>query len=177
MATDLKCCTDFLRAVGTEKIEHSDEGFFAHLVAVYRDLQRWGEEEPVCLAGMFHSIYGTEKFRHFALSIERRGEVRELIGERAERIAYLNCALVRSTFDALVTGSRPLRVVDRLTDDPVPLSEQDFQDLVTVHLADWLEQVPRSKEWDYRRDAYRVMAEHLGGIALESFDRVYALAT
>ena len=41
---------------------------------------------------MFHSIYGTEKFQGFTLPLERRAEVRALIGDRAERLAYLNCA-------------------------------------------------------------------------------------
>ena len=40
---------------------------------------------------------------------------------------------------------------------------------------DWLEQVARSKDWDYRREAYRTMAGQIGGIAQESYDRVCAL--
>ena len=39
---------------------------------------------------MFHSIYGTERFQGFTLPLERRGEISALIGERAERLAYLN---------------------------------------------------------------------------------------
>ena len=38
---------------------------------------------------------------------------------------------------------------------------------------DWLEQVPRSQEWDYRRTAYRKMAERLGGPAEENYQRIF----
>ncbi|HVA48466.1 MAG TPA: hypothetical protein VNH11_19030 [Pirellulales bacterium] len=40
-----------------------------------------------------------------------------------------------------------------------------------------LEQVPRSKEWDYRRAVYRRLAERLGGVAQKAYDRVFALET
>ena len=51
----------------------------------------------------------------------------------------------------------------------------DFDDLCRVHLYDWLEQVPRSRSgWGLRREAYRRMAERLGGVALEAYDRVFA---
>jgi hypothetical protein len=47
--------------------------------------------------------------------------------------------------------------------------------LCRVHLFDWLEQVPRSRYgWGYRRSAYRRMAERLGGVALATYDEVFA---
>ena len=126
---------------------------------------------------MFHSIYGTEKFQGFTLPLERRGEVRALIGDRAERLAYLNCAMDRASFDrALDQAAEPYRIIDRITGEEVALSRHDFDDLCRVHLFDWLEQVPRSREWDYRRAAYRRMAERLGGPAEERFQRVFGQA-
>ena len=65
--------TDFLRGLGTDDIGHTgSKGFLAHLVSVFHDLDRWGGDQDLCRAGMFHSIYGTEKFRHFCLPIDRR---------------------------------------------------------------------------------------------------------
>ena len=101
-----------------------------------------------------------------------------LIGERAERLAYVNCAMDRPTFDQSLHGKEgPYRFRDRLTGEEIALSEDDFTDLCKIHLYDWLEQVPRSQKWDYRREAYRCMAAHLGGIAQESYDRVFAAET
>lgn len=168
---------NFLRSLGTEDVPHSgDHGFLSHLVGVFRDLETWNSDRDVCRAGLFHSIYGTELFRKFALPLERRNEVQALIGERAERIAFVNCVMDRSTFDALLDSDGPYRIRNRETGELIELSRADYDDLVCVHLCDWLEQVGRSNRWDYRRDAYRRMAKRLGGIAEESYDRTYAVA-
>ena len=117
---------------------------------------------------MFHSIYGTEKFQGFKLPLERRGEVRALIGERAERLAYVNCAMDRASFDrALETAEGPYQIGDRITGETIEVSGADFDDLCRVHLIDWLEQVPRSEEWDYRRAGYEKMARRLGEVKAE----------
>jgi hypothetical protein len=172
-----KQMTDFLVGLGIDKVAHSEKTFLTHLIAVYRLMEAEGCTQELCRAGMFHSIYGTEKFQGFTLPTERRGEVRALIGDRAERLGYLNCAMDRPTFDAAVeSGDEPYRFRDRLNGEEVTLSRADFDDLCRVHVFDWIEQVPRSRYgWGYRRSAYRRMAERLGGTALASYDRVFAM--
>jgi hypothetical protein len=174
MDKDFKRLTDFLVKIGIDQVPHTHKSYLAHLIAVYRDLASHGCPEDVCRAGMFHSIYGTEKFQGFTLPLERRGEVRDLIGDRAERLAYLNCAMDRASFDrALDRSAEPFPIRDRITGAEIELARHDFDDLCRVHLIDWLEQVPRSKEWDYRRAGYRKMADRLGGLAAESYQRVF----
>lgn len=175
MDPDYRRLVDFLVGLGTDSVPHTgDKGFLAHLIGVHRDLEAWGCDRDVCRAGLFHSIYGTEKFQKFSLPVDRRDEVRQWIGERAERLAYVNCLMDRSSFDALIASDGPYRIRHRLSGEILELDETDFHDLCVVHLCDWLEQVPRSRQWDYRREAYRQLAERLGGIARESFVRVYA---
>jgi hypothetical protein len=175
MDPGFKRLTDFLVGIGIEHIPHTQKSYLAHLIAVYRDLAAQGYGEDVCRAGMFHSIYGTEKFQGFTLPLERRGEVRSLIGERAEQLAYLNCAMDRASFDRAVgQEAESYPIVDRITRETVALSRRDFDDLCRVHLFDWLEQVPRSREWGYRRGAYRKMAGRLGKEAEEAYGRVFA---
>jgi hypothetical protein len=175
MAKDYKRLTDFLVGLGVEQVGHTNKSYLAHLIGVYRDMEGYGCPEEVCQAGMFHSIYGTERFQGFKLPVGRRDEVRALIGERAERLAYLNCAMDRASFDrAIEQDEGPYRIVDRLTGEEVELSPADFDDLCRIHLYDWLEQVPRARQWDYRRAAYRRMAQRLGGVAQEAYDRVFA---
>jgi hypothetical protein len=170
-----KQLTDFLVGLGVDQIGHTNKSYLAHLIGVYRNMESCGCNEELCRAGMFHSIYGTEVFQGFTLPLERRPEVRALIGERAERLAYLNCALHRPSFDRAVEQTEgPYRIVDRLTGEEVKLSAGDFDDLCRVHLYDWLEQVPRSQWWEYRRAALRRTAERLGGVAREAYDRVFA---
>lgn len=175
MQPTFKDLTNFLLGLGTEQVAHTEQSFLAHLIGVYSDLKKWGCDEELCRAGLFHSIYGTERFQRFCLPLDRRAEVRELIGERAERIAYLNCAMDRGSFDAAARQpAGPYRLLDRITGEEHDVAPADFDDLCCLHLCDWLEQVPRSKEWNYRRPAYRQLADRLGGVPQGAYDRVFA---
>src|SRR5437588_10151483 len=107
MAEGLKRLTDFLVARGIDRVGHTGKSYLAHLVGVYKLMEGRGCAEELCRAGLFHSIYGTERFQGFKLPLESRPEVRALIGARAERLAYLNCALDRPSLDhALGQGDR-----------------------------------------------------------------------
>jgi len=175
----LKPLTDFLAGLGLESMGHTDKTFLAHLLGVHRLMHKAGFDEELCRAGLFHSIYGTEMTTvtgGFKLALERRADIRSLIGPRAERLAYLNCAMDRCSFDrAVQTGAERHVITDRLTGEEIELSPQEFGDLCAVHVFDWLEQAPRSRGgWDYRRDAYRGMAERAGGAARATYDAVFA---
>jgi len=171
-----KQMTDFLLGLGIEEMSHTGKTYLGHLLAVHRLMQVQGCEHDACRAAMFHSIYGTEEFQRFQLPVERRHEVCAVIGERAERLAYLNCAMDRASFDAaLQLGQPPYPMRDRFTGEEVMLGREDFDDLCRVQLYDWLEQVPRSRRgYGYRRAAYRGIAERLGPDALAAYDRVFA---
>ena len=174
MAT-FKELTDFFQQVGAADVSHTTKSYLAHAIAVHGDLRKWGCDEELQNVGLFHSIYGTERFQRFTLPLERRDEVKALIGERAEWLSYLNCAMDRAHFDnEILKEDDPEGFLDRYTGEVIKLSSQDEADLNTVHLCDWLEQVGRSKDWNYRRAVYRRLAERLGGVALESYDAVYA---
>ena len=97
MAATFKQLTDFFITLGADRIPHTETIYLAHAIGVYNDLKAWGCDEEICHAGLFHSIYGTEGFQRFKLPLERRHEVRQRIGERAERLAYWNCAMDRAT--------------------------------------------------------------------------------
>jgi hypothetical protein len=176
MDAGVKRLTDFLVGLGIEKVGHTRKTYLGHLIAVHRLMESEGCDAELCRAGMFHSIYGTQQFQGFKLPVESRDEVQAMIGERAERIAYLNCAMNRATFDAtLERAEGPYPILDRLTGETVELSQADFDDLCRVHLYDWLEQVGRSEfGWDYRRAAYRRAAERLGDAPLRAYERVFA---
>ena len=175
MESRFKQMTEFIRKIGADEVKHSDKTYLAHAIGVHNDLETWGCDEDVCRAGIFHSIYGTERFQKFVLPLDRRGELQELIGEKAERLAYLNCCMDRDVFDKLVfQAEAPFLYKDRFTDTEIEITPDEFRELYTIQLCDWLEQVPRSKAWDYRRKGYRQMADRLGGIALESYERVFS---
>src|SRR5262245_40262784 len=98
MSGALKPYTDFLLDMGIDAVSHT-KSYLGHLVNVHNLLQSQGLDREVCLAGLFHSIYGTERFQGFKLEFERRGELQTLIGTRAEQLAYWNCVMDRSSLD------------------------------------------------------------------------------
>ena len=169
--------TDFIVSLGAARLEHSQCTYLAHAIGVYKDMQKWGADDELCRASLFHSIYGTDEFQDVALPLDRREELRQLIGDRAERLAYANSAMRRESLDPLIEITQDRYVLqDRITGGQIELTRTEFEDLLRVHLCDWLEQVERSTElgWNYRRDAYRKMAERLAGVALESYNEVFA---
>ncbi|MDA1016915.1 MAG: hypothetical protein O3A00_20960 [Planctomycetota bacterium] len=169
--------TDFFIRIGADQVAHTDKTYLAHAIGVHNDLKAWGCNAELCVAGLFHSIYGTAKFQSFKLALDRRAELQSMIGLRAEELCYLNCAMDRDVFDATVQADGPTVFRDRLNGQVLELTTDMFRDLCTLHLCDWLEQVPRCRDWDHRRAAYRAMADHVGGVAIESWERVFADAT
>lgn len=177
MSVPLKKLTDYIVKLGGARLEHTEGTYLGHAIGVYKDLKAWGADDEVCRAALFHSIYGTDTFQDVTLPLDRRSELRQLIGDRAERIAYANSAMNRESFDELLDSKKSrYQLKDRITGGIIELSSEDFEDLLRVHLCDWLEQVERSTglSWDYRRIPYQKIANRLGGVALESYKRVFA---
>jgi hypothetical protein len=85
-------CKQFLleRAHAAD-IRHSGRTLYAHLCGTHDLLQAWGNREAVCDAGLFHSIYGTRRFRHQAYPLKDRTTIANLIGREAEHLVYLFC--------------------------------------------------------------------------------------
>lgn len=178
MAASDKQLTEFLVNLGLDQVAHTQRNYLAHLLSVHRLMREAGCDEALCRGGLFHSIYGTEKFQGFKLTLDRRAELAALIGDRAERLAYWNCLMDRASLDALLhQADGPFPIRNRESGETMTLTRREYDDLCSVHLFDWLEQAPRSRfGWDYRRQAYRQMAERLGDRAILIYDRVFAAA-
>ena len=156
---------EFLAAIGTDAVPHgsriapdgaSSGTFLDHLTGTEDQLRAWGCDEAICCAGLFHSVFGTEGFQGFTLPLSERAAVRDVIGARAEHVAYLNCVMDRHSLDLLVAEHMTQRwgpgqpPEGQLRARPNPatgfdgserfgLSAQQFTDLVAVQLADHLE--------------------------------------
>jgi hypothetical protein len=79
---------EFVRSL-TGNISHSQTMFFTHCLNTFKLLKSQGRPEDVCLAGLYHSIYGTELFNP-NISISRE-VVQSYIGESAEKLVKLFC--------------------------------------------------------------------------------------
>lgn len=108
-AATLARAHDFLAQHGTKQTPHGSRlgdlahgSFDDHLKGTMAKLEAFGFAEPVCLAGLFHSIYGTEGFQGLVLPLAQRAEVAGLVGDRAEQCAFFNCVMDRDSLDQLV---------------------------------------------------------------------------
>lgn len=157
----------FLTRAIPEALEHTGAtAFDQHLVGVQSVLRHWGADEEVARSGLFHSIYGTEGYQGFKLPFTKRKEIRALIGERAERLAWIFCVVDRLSLDELVDRelnhlfeqlSSPLKsssprfydCYSRTELGRFPIrfkSKIEWLDLIELTLADWLEQVEGAAE-------------------------------
>jgi hypothetical protein len=103
---------------GADKVRHSGRTLFDHLVGTHDLLQRWGNSEDICNAGLFHSIYGTRHFKHKAWPLTDRATIQRLIGHQAEYPAFLFCTTdrPRSLFEEIKSPAEWLVVAE---DQPV----------------------------------------------------------
>ena len=174
MMLPMKTMTDFVIQVGADNVQHSGKTYLAHVIGVYRLMKSWAEEDEMCRAAIFHSIYGTEGFQDFTLPLDRREEVCALIGERAEQLSYANSAMNRASFYGQVENDQDdYQIKDRITGGNIDLTARAFEDLIRLHLCDFLEQVERDKGWQYERETMKAMSNRLGGIALDTYQSVF----
>ena len=138
---------DFLMQVGATRMPHSGRSLYEHLAGVSAILHQWGQPEHVDLAGMFHSVYSTSKYKNAVMPMSDRSRLRAVIGEDAERLVYLFAALPAGTvFDAVEAGWPD--PTDPSMELPcqwnksilVRISELELSTLAVMHIANFLEQ-------------------------------------
>lgn len=153
-------------------VHMKDRTYINHLLSVYEGLKVWGLPPHVQMAGLLHSIYGTERFTQWNIDLSRRREVADLVGSEAELLAYASCAIVRVDFDEYAPrGHR--KFANRFGGEINFASGDEFSYFCAIHLCDWLDQVEISKEWSYRIKTYRWIADFLGGLPLAAFRWTY----
>lgn len=195
---------DYISSVIPEALAHTGStAFDHHLQGVQLILRHWNASSALCDAGLFHSIYGTEGFQGFKLSLAHRKTIQELIGKEAERLVWIFCMLDRYSLDQslyvlddISQSQRRFELLSRpeLGRFPIVLrDEEEWLDFIELTLADWLEQVEGAAEkknplfewekgeaWSYRRLAYAKMADILAErrgltIARETLNAIYAM--
>jgi (p)ppGpp synthase/HD superfamily hydrolase len=78
----------FLLDNDTNTNSHSGRMLIDHLMGTANLLREWECDENVVLAGLCHSIYGTDSYHTVTIDHSRREEVKNLIGEKAEHLAW-----------------------------------------------------------------------------------------
>lgn len=131
-----------LLELGTDRIQHARSSFMEHLEGTAHLLRQWGNDEALCLAGLFHSIYGTQDFEHQSLGYEKREKLREAIGEEAEELAYLFSVCDRRTFFANLSGTGEATVYDKANGNTITIPRERLIRLLELEAANLLDQAP-----------------------------------
>ena len=142
-----------LENYGTAAAPHTGRSLRDHLIGTFNLLKAWGNDQDVCLAGLFHSIYGTEVYTRTSADLAERGTIRRAIGSRAEELAYLFCACDRRHLLSNVEKRDAFELHDRFTDRSVSLDGGTLAALVEIALANELEQLPDSTDLGSPRHA------------------------
>jgi hypothetical protein len=132
---------DFLRRSGAGGTDHSGASLLDHLIGVAELLLRWGAEDDVVRAGLFHSVYGTATFQTQIFSERDRSRVREAIGGRAEHLAWL-FSVVRFAEVYRFSGEESYMARRRDSTEPLELTPRDVRDLNLIAFANMMEQLP-----------------------------------
>ncbi len=131
---------------------HSRRTLLEHLQGTHDLLVEWGNEPDVCVAGLFHSVYGTYAFDKRSADMSMREQIRELIGPDAERLVHLFCVTDRRCFYEHLGASR-FRLRDIVHDRDLELDRNTLAALIEIEVANILDQLPHRSRNKARRAA------------------------
>lgn len=128
-----------LKALGAEKLSHIHGDLEKHLQGTYDLLKNWGNDDYLCCAGLYHSVYGTAGFNDQLVGLEQRDEIAQVIGSQAEELVYLFAACDRKyTYNQIKHADKP-SFKDRFTGEIFTLSEKILSDFSELTFANELE--------------------------------------
>jgi hypothetical protein len=90
--------TAYLEFLGARNVAHSGRYLFHHLFRTWQILVAWEVAEHICLGGLYHSVYGTNRFEHSIAGTTDRQAIAVVIGSRAEQLAYLFSQIEPTSF-------------------------------------------------------------------------------
>lgn len=122
-------------------IEHFGRPLADHLIGTHDLLAQWGNPVDVCLAGLFHSVYGTKTFRTSTIGIDSRNGLRALIGKSAEELVFVFGMSDRRHL-LLQNPSPPYCWKDYRTGELAEINVHTFSSLIEIEVANFIEQLP-----------------------------------
>lgn len=152
-----RAARQWLRERGADAIEHVGGTLSAHLGRVHDRMAAHGLARDACLAGLTHAAYGTDGFEVALVDVAERWRLREVVGERAERLVYLYAGCDRGhTWRALATTGEIRCRFTGTWESPPPAELQAFVDLSIVNELDVTEHDPAiaARYGEYFRDIF-----------------------
>ena len=141
-----------LEELGAHATSHSRRTLFAHLQGTHDLLAAWGNPPQVCVAGLFHSVYGTQVFEKRCADMRMRGHIRASIGPRAEHLVHLFCVTDRRGFYEHL-GESSFHLRDIVDDRNLALERKTLAALIEIEVANILEPLPHRSKSKARANA------------------------
>lgn len=141
-----------LKLLQVDALAHRGDGnLLDHLQGTYALLKKWDNPESICLAGLFHSIYGTQTFTTSSMDISARKQVADIISPMAEILAYRFCIQDQWYFLAnlktQLQAASGHHIRNRFTKEKIDLTPVEFMQLMELFVANELEQIPHMTSW------------------------------
>src|SRR3954451_15759285 len=128
-----------LVALGGERLPHVSGTLAAHLRRTEHLLRSWGSRDALCLAGLYHAVYGTAGIRDKLVEVSQRRSIADVIGAEAEAIVYLYGACDRARYHPRIGTAAQSRFVDRFTGTEYRLSAASLRDFCELTMANEVE--------------------------------------
>lgn len=170
----------FLEGLGANAKNHSAGTLLEHLLHTYLILRSWGCSVDLATAGLFHSIYGTPHFAESTLSLEDRQTLAQIIGTKAENLAYLYCTCSMDSIFENLGRSEPCEIFNTRVQGHMPLDRETVHELVILDLANAIEQMPRvsqdAEDLRKERQRYELALPFLPPAAMAMMRSAYSVA-
>ena len=168
-------CLDLLRELSTDENSHSGRTLFEHLKGTHDLLEKWGNSRDVCVGGLFHSIYGTEYYKVQSADVADRKRIADVIGPRAEELAFLFCTSDRVGFFKEADKHDPV-LINRATKEHIPVSAATLGALIEIEVANYMEQFRAAtaspKLIEFMRYMLKAGNDHMTTLSKEEFARL-----
>lgn len=136
----LQGAAKFLRSRAA--VLHTDTSLLSHLVATASLLQRWDCPDHLRLAGLFHTVYGTEHFKEAIACMTERVAIGDLIGPAAEELVHLYCTMTRESLYAAVGRTKSAAELISRDGRPLPVTQPALRELLILDVASTVAVLP-----------------------------------
>lgn len=128
-----------LHALGAGTFPHVNGTLELHLQGTERLLREWGNREAVCIAGLYHAVYGTDGIQGCLTGLDAREAVARVIGVEAESLVYLYGACDRERFHPRIGTAAQNAFVDRFTGREYSIGDAELRDFCEISVANELD--------------------------------------
>jgi hypothetical protein len=141
---------DDLVRLGLHKTAHLDETLVDHMFRACSIVTDMRAEDHVRLAALFHGVYGTEGLHNDnveSIPDEKRVEVRAIVGPVVENMIFtfsvMSYASLGKSFRKVLRPNGLPEIKDRRTGADIPMSADEFEDILRLKLGDVLAHMPQ----------------------------------